>query len=86
MLKKSHELFADNERFEGFCVDLLKEISHIVGFQYQIEPVADGKYGVRENGHWTGMVRQLLEKVSLVYVIFCITIETGKVGLVLFTN
>ncbi|VDO07073.1 unnamed protein product [Rodentolepis nana] len=33
------------DRFEGFCVDLLEEISKIVGFKYEIHIVYDGIFG-----------------------------------------
>lgn len=39
----------------------------MVGFAYRIELVPDGKYGVYdyETGEWNGIVRQLMDKVSL---------------------
>ncbi|KAJ8668853.1 hypothetical protein QAD02_000112, partial [Eretmocerus hayati] len=53
-----------NARFEGFCIDLLREIATMVGFAYRIELVPDGKYGVfdYETGEWNGIVRQLMDK------------------------
>lgn len=56
--------FSGNARYEGFCIDLLKEIAHMVGFAYRIELVPDGKYGVYdyETGEWNGIVRQLMDK------------------------
>ncbi|XP_068994307.1 glutamate receptor ionotropic, kainate 2 isoform X5 [Neodiprion pinetum] len=53
-----------NSRYEGFCIDLLKEIAKMVGFTYRIELVPDGKYGVYnyETGEWNGIVRQLMDK------------------------
>ena len=58
--------FSDNARFEGFCIDLLKEIAKMVGFEYRIELVPDSKYGVIDpvTGEWNGIVRQLIDKVS----------------------
>lgn len=39
----------------------------MVGFAYRIELVPDGKYGVYdyETGEWNGIVRQLMDKVSV---------------------
>ncbi|XP_025161130.1 glutamate receptor ionotropic, kainate 2 isoform X4 [Harpegnathos saltator] len=56
--------FSGNARYEGFCIDLLKEIARVVGFTYRIELVPDGKYGVYdyETGEWNGIVRQLMDK------------------------
>lgn len=64
---KNRGNFSGNARYEGFCIDLLKEIAHMVGFGYKIELVPDGKYGVYnyETGEWNGIVRQLMDKVSV---------------------
>lgn len=55
-----------NARFEGFCIDLLRQIAVMVGFEYRIEMVPDGKYGVidLDTGEWNGIVRQLMDKVG----------------------
>lgn len=64
---RSEGNFSGNARYEGFCIDLLKEIARMVGFAYRIELVPDGKYGVYdyETGEWNGIVRQLMDKVSV---------------------
>jgi hypothetical protein len=56
-----------NDRFEGFCIDLLKQIAENVGFEYTIELVPDGKYGVMnyETGEWNGIVKELMDKVRV---------------------
>ena len=53
-----------NDRFEGYCVDLLTEISKVLHFNYSIRLVADGKYGSMEGEEWTGMIRELMDKAS----------------------
>jgi len=63
MLKKNEEGLVGNDRFEGFCVDLLREIAEEVGFQYSFYTVPDGKYGAPEKDGWTGMVRELIDNV-----------------------
>lgn len=52
--------------FEGFCIDLLRLVARHVGFEYRIELVPDGKYGVLDpkTGEWNGIVRQLIDKVT----------------------
>ena len=57
----------ETEIFEGFCIDLLKAISLVVGFNYRIQLVPDGKYGFYdiEKGEWNGIVRELMDKVSV---------------------
>ncbi|GCB85710.1 hypothetical protein scyTo_0026380, partial [Scyliorhinus torazame] len=63
MLKPKYQELEGNERYEGFCVDMLKELSQILKFYYKIQLVADGVYGVAEaNGTWTGMVGELISR------------------------
>lgn len=55
-----------NKNYEGFCIDLLKIIAEKIGFEYRIELVPDGKYGVKlSTGEWNGIVRQLIDKVKI---------------------
>uniref|UniRef100_A0A673N5E9 Glutamate receptor n=1 Tax=Sinocyclocheilus rhinocerous TaxID=307959 RepID=A0A673N5E9_9TELE len=62
MLKKSDKALVGNDRFEGFCVDLLKELASILGFSYEIHLVPDGKYGFQDDkGQWNGMIKELME-------------------------
>ncbi|KAF0022826.1 hypothetical protein F2P81_024807 [Scophthalmus maximus] len=62
MLKKNHEQFVGNERYEGYCAELAAEIAKHVGFNYRLELVGDGKYGARdaETKLWNGMVGELV--------------------------
>ena len=58
--------YVGNDRFEGYCADVVKKIAHIVRFDYKIVPVKDGRYGGRnENGSWDGMVGELVRHVSI---------------------
>lgn len=51
-----------NDIFEGFCIDLIDEISQILGFKYIIKLVDDRKHGRRDrNGEWNGMIRELID-------------------------
>ncbi|XP_077950612.1 glutamate receptor ionotropic, kainate 3 isoform X2 [Gasterosteus aculeatus] len=62
MLKKSDKALVGNDRFEGFCVDLLRELANVLGFTYEIRLVPDGRYGSQdEKGQWNGMIRELIE-------------------------
>lgn len=78
MLKPQSNL-SGNSRYEGFCIDLLKEIAGMVGFEYRIELVPDGKYGVidLDTGEWNGIVRQLMDKVSAVTIANIFAIRAG---------
>lgn len=65
MYKKSDKELSGNDRFEGYCLDLLKELSNILGFTYEVRLVGDGKYGAQnDKGEWNGMVRELIDHVS----------------------
>nr|XP_033770635.1 glutamate receptor ionotropic, kainate 5 isoform X1 [Geotrypetes seraphini]XP_033770636.1 glutamate receptor ionotropic, kainate 5 isoform X1 [Geotrypetes seraphini] len=70
-----------NEQYEGFCVEMLKELADILKFQYRIKLVDDGLYGAPEtNGSWTGMVGELMNrKADLAVAAFTITAEREKV-------
>ncbi|XP_077159519.1 glutamate receptor ionotropic, kainate 2 isoform X7 [Paroedura picta] len=65
MFKKSDKPLYGNDRFEGYCIDLLRELSTFLGFTYEIKLVEDGKYGARDDasGQWNGMVRELIDHV-----------------------
>jgi len=63
MKKKTDYGLSGNDLYEGFCLDLLKEISEDVGFRYTFDLVSDQKYGSPEKDGWTGMVRELMDKV-----------------------
>lgn len=74
MHKASSVNLTGNARYEGFCIDLLRAIARMVNFEYSIQLVPDGKYGVfdYESGEWNGIVRQLMDKVrwDSTYILF----------------
>ncbi|XP_064413496.1 glutamate receptor ionotropic, kainate 1 [Latimeria chalumnae] len=81
MHKKSDKPLYGNDRFEGYCLDLLKELSNILGFTYEVRLVADGKYGAQnDKGEWNGMVRELIDhKADLAVAPLTITYVREKV-------
>lgn len=80
--------FSGNTRYEGFCIDLLKEIAHMVGFTYRIELVPDGKYGAYdyETGEWNGIVRQLMDKVSVRRARSCASVPRTRISAERYTG
>lgn len=58
----NNETLAGNDRFKGYCVDLLDKIAKICGFNYTIKLVEDGLHGAVVNGKWNGIVRELIDK------------------------
>ncbi|GFO15986.1 glutamate receptor ionotropic, kainate 3-like protein [Plakobranchus ocellatus] len=61
MFKKDHQFRKGNDRFEGYSVDLLDEISQMLNFEYELYLVHDGKFGSQlPSGEWNGMIGELL--------------------------
>lgn len=64
MRRPNFQALSGNERFEGFCVDMLRELAQLLRFRYRLRLVEDGLYGAPEpNGSWTGMVGELINRV-----------------------
>ncbi|KPM09535.1 kainate-selective ionotropic glutamate receptor-like protein 3 [Sarcoptes scabiei] len=67
-LREDHELYHGNEKYHGYCVDLLKEIANVFredfqsDFKYVIKAEPDGQYGRPdpETGEWNGMFGELI--------------------------
>lgn len=65
MRKSNYQDYQGNDQYEGFCVDMLRELADILKFSFKIKLVDDGLYGAPEpNGSWTGMVGELINRVS----------------------
>jgi len=48
------------ERYEGFLMDMLKELSTMFGFTFTIHENPTGAYGsIDDEGNWTGMVAEV---------------------------
>ncbi|KAJ8912942.1 hypothetical protein NQ315_017273 [Exocentrus adspersus] len=65
MVKKAEEgeeLYG-NERYEGYSMDLIKEVAKLIGFKFEFFITSDGKYGNFDETKkkWTGLVGDLLE-------------------------
>uniref|UniRef100_A0A8W7Q0Q4 Glutamate receptor 1 n=1 Tax=Anopheles coluzzii TaxID=1518534 RepID=A0A8W7Q0Q4_ANOCL len=62
--KKDGEFLEGNNRFEGYSLELIDGISKILGFQYRMELVPDGKYGSynKVTKKWDGLVKHLLDR------------------------
>uniref|UniRef100_A0A3P9JV03 Glutamate receptor n=1 Tax=Oryzias latipes TaxID=8090 RepID=A0A3P9JV03_ORYLA len=82
MFRKSDTPLYGNDRFEGYCIDLLRELASILGFTYEVRLVEDGKYGVQDenSGQWNGMVRELMDhRADLAVAPLAITYVREKV-------
>ncbi|KRZ71104.1 Glutamate receptor ionotropic, kainate 2 [Trichinella papuae] len=57
MYKKSVENLSGNDRYEGFCIDLLERIAEMNKFNFTIHEVKDKSYGTPDaNGRWNGII------------------------------
>lgn len=65
MLRETSEQMTGNDRYEGFCADLIHEISEILGFNYTIKIADDGLHGKfdKKLGRWNGLIGELLDQV-----------------------
>ena len=62
MLVESHKKLEGNARFEGFTIDLATELSGLLGFNFTVKLVDDGKYGSETSpGNWNGMLGEVME-------------------------
>ena len=51
--------------YEGFCIDLFKELAKVLNVTYEIYLSPDGQYGGKtENDTWNGMMGELVNRVS----------------------
>ncbi|KAG8227033.1 hypothetical protein J437_LFUL013820, partial [Ladona fulva] len=63
-LKHSATKLTGNDRFEGFGIEVIHEVSLMLGFNYTFRLQHDGVYGSlnRKTGQWNGMIRQLMDR------------------------
>ncbi|XP_076391777.1 glutamate receptor ionotropic, kainate 2 isoform X2 [Megachile rotundata] len=62
MLKQSAETMVGNDRYEGFGIDIIQELSKMLGFNYTFEVQADNVYGSRspKTKKWSGMLGKII--------------------------
>jgi len=61
ILSEPYVLKRQSGEFHGFAVDLLDELSKFLRFNYTINIVRDGRYGMEdENGNWNGMIGEVM--------------------------
>jgi len=51
------------KKYEGYCADLIEELTKIMDFEYEVYIAPDGKYGrMDENEEWDGLIAELVNK------------------------
>ncbi|XP_076373999.1 glutamate receptor ionotropic, kainate 2-like isoform X2 [Tachypleus tridentatus] len=85
MLKESAELLGGNDRYEGYCVDIIHELSKQLGFSYRFKLVNDNAYGIKnEEGEWNGMIGELIRGEADIAIVD-LTISSSREEAVDFT-
>lgn len=66
MRRQSSVPLKDNDRFEGFGIELIHELSLMLGFNYIFDLQLDNAYGSlnKKTGQWTGMIKKLRDEVT----------------------
>jgi len=66
MLKLSSNTLKGNDRYEGFGIDLIKELSEMSGFNYTfiIQEDASSGYKDEKTKKWSGMIGEVINGVS----------------------
>lgn len=69
MLKEAAHPLTGNDRFEGYGIDLIHDLSLLLGFNYTFRLQEDGNYGTKnlKTGEWDGMIREIMDRVLLHY-------------------
>jgi len=67
MLKEDSRQLTGNDRYEGFGIELIHELSLMLGFNYTFQVQEDGAYGSldKKTKQWNGMLRRIMDGVSI---------------------
>ena len=67
-------------KYSGLIFALLDEISYKLNFTYVVKVPADGLWGVKVNGQWNGMIKQVMDKeVFMAAAAFAVSLERNEV-------
>lgn len=60
-IKEDPYTMRKGSELEGYCIDLISELSEKLGFKYNIHLVKDGKYGSMDaSENWNGMIGEVI--------------------------
>ncbi|XP_011872397.1 PREDICTED: glutamate receptor ionotropic, kainate 2-like isoform X2 [Vollenhovia emeryi] len=87
MLKESASVITGNDRYEGFAIDIIQEMSKLLGFNYTFEVQADNVYGSFNNvtKKWNGMLGKIIDGEADL-AITDLTITSARESVVDFTS
>ncbi|OXU29041.1 hypothetical protein TSAR_002081 [Trichomalopsis sarcophagae] len=81
MLKETVSKMSGNEQYEGFAIDIIHEISKMLGFNYTFSVQMDNVYGSlnQDTKQWNGMLRKIIDdEADLAITDLTITEEREK--------
>ncbi|XP_044134172.1 probable glutamate receptor [Bufo gargarizans] len=86
ILEQPFAMMTDSGELEGYCVDLLSELSEALKFNYTLHVVKDSRYGIKDqNGDWNGMVGEVIRKEADL-VVAPLTITAVRENVISFTK
>ncbi|KAJ8723365.1 hypothetical protein PYW08_003277 [Mythimna loreyi] len=87
MMQESTDRLSGNDRYEGFCIELIDRLAKLLHFNYTFVESGDD-YGTRDNatGKWTGMLGRLIEDENIDFAITDLTITAERESAVDFTT
>lgn len=60
-IKEEPYTMSKGTELEGYCIDLISELSKKLGFKYRVHLVKDSRYGVMDaSGNWNGMIGEVI--------------------------
>lgn len=62
LMRKQSLNLQGNDRFEGFVIDLMDQVSSMLNVNYELKVVKDGKFGFYNGTHWNGMIGEVMRE------------------------
>ncbi|XP_040918542.1 glutamate receptor U1-like [Toxotes jaculatrix] len=60
-IKQEPYTMSRGTELEGYCIDLISELSKKLGFKYKLHLVKDNRYGAMDaSGNWSGMIGEII--------------------------
>ncbi|CAG9764246.1 unnamed protein product [Ceutorhynchus assimilis] len=86
-LKETTDQLTGNDRYEGFCIDVIQELSKLLGYNYTFLVQHDGKNGNfnRSTNRWDGVIGQIIDE-NADLAITDLTITSERENAVDFTS
>jgi hypothetical protein len=74
MRRQSSVALKNNERYEGFGIEVIHELSLTLGFNYTFELQLDNVYGSynKDTKKWNGMIEKLMNEVTYALDFVCV--------------